>query len=174
MKGISKPEFAKREGYTSLAQIQFSINAGELVPYADGSINPDLIGTGWCPRNRKRIQADEFEKKRETAANKDHSNVASVMNQSSFVATSKLHGMKESYAALLKKIEYDEAVGIVVKKSVVAKVLANQLTKVRTRLAMIPGDVAPLLINIKHAEEARGIVENAINEVLIELTSGPS
>ena len=51
MQGISKREFAKRDGCDE-ARVRRGVARGELETLRDGSINPKLAGTPWRKRAR--------------------------------------------------------------------------------------------------------------------------
>ncbi|WP_086062237.1 hypothetical protein [Muricoccus roseus] len=51
VRGISKREFARREGCDDKL-VRKAIEAGKLKPFGDGSLDPALVGTGWRHGNR--------------------------------------------------------------------------------------------------------------------------
>lgn len=51
VQGISQSEFARRDG-CSKTLVQRGVKSGALVAYADGSIDPSLVGTPWRAGNR--------------------------------------------------------------------------------------------------------------------------
>lgn len=50
--------------------------------------------------------------------------------------------------------------------------VAGVLERVRARLVVIPGKLAPRLVGVETAMEARGVLEVAVGEVLAELAAG--
>jgi len=76
---------------------------------------------------------------------------------------------KETYLALLKKLEYDEKSREVVKVSAVAQIVGADYAKVRSKLMEIPSSVAPMAVLMKTPEEVRALIEKAITHALEEL-----
>lgn len=79
--------------------------------------------------------------------------------------------VKETYLALLRKLEFDEKSGEVVKIAAVAKQVGEQYARVRSRLMSIPAEVAPTIAAFKTAEEVRDYLEREITEALKELSA---
>lgn len=78
--------------------------------------------------------------------------------------------IKENYLALLNQLEYDQKSGAVVAVQDVAKVVSEQLARVRTRLLAIPSEVAPQAHRMKTVPEVQETIQSAVTEALEELT----
>lgn len=79
--------------------------------------------------------------------------------------------VKETYLALLRKLEFDEKSGEVVRIASVVKRVGEEYSRVRSRLMSIPADVAPTIAAMRTAEEVRDCLEREITEALMELSS---
>lgn len=79
--------------------------------------------------------------------------------------------VKENYLALLNQLEYDQKSGAVVAVADVAKVVSEQLARVRTRLLAIPSECAPQAHRMKTVPEVQEAIRSAVTEALEELTS---
>lgn len=79
--------------------------------------------------------------------------------------------VKENYLALLNQLEYDQKSGAVVAVTDVAKVVGEQLARVRTRLLAIPSECAPQAHRMKTVPEVQEAIRSAVAEALEELTS---
>ncbi|MFH5926434.1 hypothetical protein [Roseomonas xinghualingensis] len=85
--------------------------------------------------------------------------------------------VKENYLALLRQLEYDQKSGAVVPVADVARVVGEQLARVRTRLLAIPAEQAPRIHRCKTAAEVQGVLADVVTEALEELTrdgAGPA
>ena len=80
--------------------------------------------------------------------------------------------MKENYLALLRKLEYDQKSGNVVKIDDVAAEVGRSFAIVRTRLLAIPAEAAPKLHRMKTAREVQAVLQEIITKILQELSRG--
>lgn len=78
--------------------------------------------------------------------------------------------VKENYLALLNQLEYDQQAGLVVAVDEVARVVATEYAKVRTRLLAIPAEQAPRLHRLKTVAEVQDALQEIVTEALEELT----
>ncbi|MBU9661868.1 hypothetical protein KTF22_08185 [Burkholderia multivorans] len=78
--------------------------------------------------------------------------------------------LKENYLGLKAQLEYDRDSGQVVDVSEVAKAVATEYAKVRTRLLSIPAEQAPRLHRCKTPAELQDMLQEVITEALEELT----
>jgi phage terminase Nu1 subunit (DNA packaging protein) len=78
---------------------------------------------------------------------------------------------RESYVAKLKQIEFDLAVGTVVKKADVETVWIAKCRVARNALLSIPARVAPRLLKMTDANKVKSIIEGEIFEALEGLSN---
>lgn len=78
--------------------------------------------------------------------------------------------VKETYLALLRKLEFDEKSGEVVRISVVTGHVGEEYARVRSRFMSLPAEVAPELAAMKSAEEVRDCLEREVTVILRELS----
>lgn len=78
--------------------------------------------------------------------------------------------VKENYLALQAQLEYDDAAGLVVAVADVAKTVADEYAKVRTRLLAIPSEHAPRIQRLRTVQEVQDMLHSVIVEALEELT----
>ena len=88
---------------------------------------------------------------------------------SQFATKADAEKVKETYLALLRKLEYDEKSREVVKVSEVARIVGADYAKVRSKLMEIPSSVAPLAVLMKTPEEIRALIEKEVAHALEEL-----
>lgn len=88
---------------------------------------------------------------------------------SQFATKADAERYKETYLALLKKLEYDEKSREVVRVAEVARIVGGEYSKVRSKLMEIPSVVAPMAVLMKTAEEIRALIEKEIARALEEL-----
>jgi hypothetical protein len=88
---------------------------------------------------------------------------------SQFATKADAEKVKETYLALLRKLEYDEKSREVVKVSEVARIVGAEYAKVRSKLMEIPSSVAPLAVLMKTPEEIRALIEKEVAHALEEL-----
>jgi hypothetical protein len=77
--------------------------------------------------------------------------------------------VKETYLALLRKLEFDEKSGEVVRVAEVSNIVGGEYARVRSKLMEIPSAVAPLAVLMKTPEEVRALIEEKIAHALEEL-----
>lgn len=79
---------------------------------------------------------------------------------------------KVSAEAELAELELARERGRMVTVDDCADRLARILERVRARLVAVPGKLAPRLVGLGTAMEARGVLEEAVGETLAELSAG--
>lgn len=84
----------------------------------------------------------------------------------------KAKARKMAAEAELAEMELARARGELVTVADAGERLAKILERVRSRLVAFPGKLAPRLVGVDTAMEARGVLEGAVAEVLTELSSG--
>jgi multidrug efflux pump subunit AcrB len=193
--GLSIREFARREGCSDTL-VRRAVRDGKLKALQGGKLDPADIGTAWRPGNAKgepgantsanttaNTSANNANTAANTSANPADLTVCaeddetleqaaerltpSLMTQ--FKTKADAEVVKETYLALLRKLEFDEKSGEVVRVAEVAKIVGSEYAKVRSKLMEIPSAVAPLAVLIKTPEEVRALIEEKIAHALEEL-----
>lgn len=152
--GITQMEFAKREKL-SLARVNQAVKFDELPQLADGSLDPKLVGTGWCQTNRKKIAKGE----------KENPNSQVTENMSFSLAEQK----KAVYEVLKRKREHDLAVGTVVLIDQVSKQVGEAYASARTKLLSLGAEHAPQIHALKTPAEVKDYMDRIITRSLEEL-----
>lgn len=80
--------------------------------------------------------------------------------------------VKESYLALLNKLDYDRKSAAVVAMADVAKVRDEVLAPVRKRLLAIPREAARLIVRTKTVVEVQDVLQRVVTRALEELSGG--
>ena len=155
--GISRREFATRDGCDE-SIVRRKIKSGHLPTLADDTLDPALVGTAW--RGEVSDQALEDKAKEIVSAN------GFVIPQK---ATSE--AKKEAYLAELRKLEYDEAAGLVVDRSEIMAIIVAELSNVRTRLLQLPNRAAPKAALVNGVNQIQRILEDEVALVLDLLTA---
>lgn len=185
VEGISIREFARRDGCSDKV-VRRKIESGHLLALPDGKLDPALVGTGWRARPSKAPEpagksADTLKVSAPVSA--DLSAVSALDDEtldeaaerlapsmlSQFATKADAEKAKETYLALLRKLEYDEKSGEVVKVSEVARIVGAEYAKVRSKLMEIPSSVAPMAVLMKTPEEIRALIEKEVAHALEEL-----
>lgn len=185
VEGISIREFARRDGCSDKV-VRRKIESGHLPALPDGKLDPALVGTGWRARPSKASEpagksADTLKVSAPVSA--DLSAVSALDDEtldeaaerlapsmlSQFATKADAEKAKETYLALLRKLEYDEKSGEVVKVSEVARIVGAEYAKVRSKLMEIPSSVAPMAVLMKTPEEIRALIEKEVAHALEEL-----
>ncbi|WP_147395202.1 hypothetical protein [Azospirillum cavernae] len=179
--GIPIREFARREGCSDTL-VRKAIKACRLKALADGTLNPNLVGTGWRKANREGANHSEKGSQKgsqgsqgvplvlqavetpEQAAERIVTSTGATMTQA------EAERVKENYLALLRQLEYDVKSGAVVPVVEVAQSVGSEYAKVRTRLLAIPAEQAPRLHRCKTVVEVQEALRSIITEALEELT----
>lgn len=181
VEGISIREFARRDGCSDKV-VRRKIESGHLQALPDGKLDPALVGTGW--RLRPVVSADSPPKTADSPrVSADLSAVSARDDEtldeaaerlaptmlSQFATKADAEKAKETYLALLRKLEFDEKSGEVVKVSEVARIVGAEYAKVRSKLMEIPSSVAPMAVLMKTPEEIRALIEKEVAHALEEL-----
>jgi len=185
VEGISIREFARRDGCSDKV-VRRKLESGHLQALPGGKLDPALVGTDW--RQRPAARADTPAKSadspqvsaevsaplsavsaldEETLEEAAERLAPSMLSQ--FATKADAERAKETYLALLRKLEFDEKSREVVKVSEVALIVGTEYSKVRSKLMEIPSSVAPVAVLMKTPEEVRALIEQAIAQALEEL-----
>ena len=131
MNGISRREFAKRDGCDEKL-VRKGLSRGDLVAFDDGTIDPSLVGTPWRKRNadgpRKGSASAPDDKRDET-----------------LVSHSEASRRKENYLARLRQLEFEIKSGKLVDADAAKKAVFDLSRQDRDSWANWPSRVAPLI-----------------------------
>jgi len=189
---LSYREFARREGCSDTL-VRRGVRDGRLPCLAGKKIDSVWVGTGWRreavggvrganliantanPKNANidavRIEAEGEETLEQAALRL----TPDVVTQ--FATKADAEKVKESYLALLRKLEYDEKSGEVVRISEVSRIVGAEYGRVRSKLMGIAASVAPAAVLLRTPEEVRALIEREVAQALEELAydgrSGP-
>lgn len=181
VEGISIREFARRDGCSDKV-VRRKIESGHLPALPDGKLDPALVGTAWRLRpvatantppngaDSPQVSADlsAVSARDDETLDEAAERLAPTM-LSQFATKADAEKAKETYLALLRKLEFDEKSGEVVKVSEVARIVGAEYAKVRSKLMEIPSSVAPLAVLMKSPEEIRALIEKEVAHALEEL-----
>ena len=87
-----------------------------------------------------------------------------------FATKAEAERVKESYLAHLRRLEYDEKVGKVVRAEDVAEIHGQSCARIRTRLLAIPAEQAPRLARITDAAIMNAELSRIITQALVDLS----
>ena len=181
IEGISIREFARRDGCSDKV-VRRKIESGHLPTLTGGKLDPALVGTDW--RARPATGADTKPKSADSpqvsaalsaVAARDDETLDEAAQRlapsmlSQFDTKADAEKAKETYLALLRKLEFDEKSGEVVKVADVARIVGAEYAKVRSKLMEIPSAVAPMAVLMKTPEEIRALIEKEVAHALEEL-----
>ena len=133
--GISQREFAARDGCDEKL-VRRKIKEGTLQRLPDGKLDPALVGTEW----RDRPERFERDKK---IANEAQAIVSADGFEIPPKATSE--AKKEAYLAELRRLEYEQEAGQLVRIEDVTATVIAEMAKVRTKILAVPTRAAPKL-----------------------------
>ncbi|WP_158808639.1 hypothetical protein [Beijerinckia sp. L45] len=174
--GISQREFARRDQCDEKL-VRRKVTQGYLIPNADGTLDPGLVGTDWRKRPKKPAPIADIEPEiveaDEDAVDAHAERIASqLVTSPDFVMLSEAQAKqkKENYLALLKQLEYDVKSGAVVLVEDVASAVVAEFARVRNKLLSIPTRVAPRASILKTANEVKSLLEAEIVLALQELS----
>jgi hypothetical protein len=154
MTGISQREFAKRER-CSPKLVRNRLQRGYLIANPDGTINPDLVGSGWRKANADRIATAK----------------AVVARAPAIPSKAESEARKEHFLSALKELEYDALLKRYLPADEVKKVCGKAITAARAKLLALPHRVAARLVGVKTAAEIQRILYNEVCDVLHDMAS---
>lgn len=183
--GLSIREFARREGCDDKL-VRRALEKGRLKALPDGTLDPDLVGTGWRKSNRQGVPGADTSADIRSAVRAGmsaSSRVSAAHDETPAEAAERIvtaggapydigeaERIKENYLALLRQLEYDLKSGAVVLVAEVAKAVGEEYARVRTRLLAIAAEQAPRLHRCKTVTELQDALHEVIVEALEELT----
>ena len=137
-------EFARREGVSAQA-VAKAIKSGKLTRLPDGTVDPDLVGSGWRRHRRGNTVADQ-------AVPEKIEQLAEALSARAPYSLNEATRVKENYLALLRQLEYDAESGAVVPVAEVAAAVTAEYAAVRNQLLGLPAKLAPRLAFMKSAD----------------------
>ena len=169
MAGVSIREFARQDGCSDTL-VRRAIQEGKLPVLSGKKLDPALVGTAWRPSNQASANGANIEVRAEddeTLEDAAERLTSSLLSQ--FATKADAEKVKETYLALLRKLEYDEKSGEVVRVSEVARIVGAEYAKVRSKLMEIPASIAPAVALMDAPEAIRDRIEREIALILEEL-----
>jgi hypothetical protein len=85
--------------------------------------------------------------------------------------TAQAEMVKENYLALLKRLQYQRRCLQVVTVDDAAGHIQDEFNLVRTRLSTVSASLAPRLAKLRSAEEIKALVDAAMHDALLELST---
>lgn len=153
--GISMREYARKRGVSHTA-VQKAIKSGRIAKEPDGTIDPEKADAAWETNTRGRADGPALAGKPGAPDYK----------------TSR--AIRETYAARLAKLEFEEKSGKLISADEVSVTVFNLARQARDRLMQIPRKLAPEIVaTVTSDPDARTVetlLEDAIREALEELT----
>ena len=170
---VPNREFARRDDCSD-ALVRRAIKNGRLPVLEGGKVDAAFVGSPWRREqvggantaNTVRtfdVRAEPGETLEDAA-----SRLASVVAPQ-FATKADAERFKETYIALLRKLEHDEKAGEVVKISDVARIVGGEYSKVRSRLMEIAVTVAPSAALLTTPEAIRDLISKEVSYALQEL-----
>ena len=172
--GVSKSEFARREGCDE-SLVRRKVKSGHLVAFADGTIDPALVGSGWRKGSRKQSDSSDTSDKpvvrgpTDRAAQKILDDQPISIDGRTFHSKAQAERMKENYLAKLRQIDFDRAAGAVVDIDDVVNIVVAEYQLVRNKLLALGARIAPRVAVMKSAEEVKALIDREVNSALEEL-----
>lgn len=171
-KGINQAGYAAHAGVSRKTVTEWKRH-GLLVFVADGLVDVAASDAKRAGHGSKARRAVTGNRPVVTSKPKETPEEAAerIARSEPFATKADAEKVKETYLALLRKLEFDEKSAEVVKIADVAKVVSDEYSRVRSRLSSIPAEVAPRVAAMKSAEEVRDFIEAEVNEALRELSA---
>lgn len=172
---MSLRAYARHRG-VSLSAVQKAIASGRIHPEADGSIDPAKADAQWDRHTR---MAQPTTQKVVTPKVVSHERVVtspppSSPDESRGIDYHKARAVRETYAARLAKLDFEERSDKLISKDEVDTQFFTLARQLRDRLQQIPRKVAPEIVALVVADpDVRGvtdILDAAIREALEELS----
>ena len=164
MTNLSIREFAKREGCDE-KMVRRAIKTGHLKKDGQG-VSSDFVGTSW--RRRKNGSAPVVTAKDGETPEQAAERLTLKLFEE-FPTKADAERVKETYLALMRKVEFDRMRGTVCLVSDVAHEVSAEYSRMRSRLIPIGAQLAPKLAMLKSASEIQALIDKQIGEALEEL-----
>lgn len=171
---LSFREFARRDGCSDTL-VRRGVKEGRLPSLSGKKVDSDYLGTAWRKEvvgavrtaNTANTDVRIEPKPDETLEEAAERLTPELLSQ--FATKADAEKVKETYLALLRKLEYDEKSREVVKVAEVARIVGTEYARVRSKLMEIPSSVAPMAVLMKTPEEIRALIEKEVAHALEEL-----
>lgn len=158
MQGISAREFARRDG-CSHTRVQRALASGDLTAFADGSLDPALVGSAWRATNRRKLRSDTGIPRPRlvhsvlatpatpAATDRATGNDAAPDDTPGGRAAAYADALyrKENHIAALRELEFLRKSGAVIALDLAERVLFDNFRAVRDAWLNWPMRIAPLL-----------------------------
>lgn len=186
--GISIREFARRDGCSHTA-VQNGIREGYLTMLANNRLDPALVGTGWRSGNRRSKRGGNCKSFASPAMDaRDRAEAAAETEPPAGVPPAVIAGRiaaetaqppplaesearKEYYLALLRQLEYEERVGLVLSVADVEEVVGRVIDATRAKMLALPTKAVPLLTGKAQPTEVSATLTRLVHEALNELAA---
>ncbi len=189
VQGLSNREAGKIAGVSHVA-IAKAKESRRLPTLDDGSISPDALAK-WAserrtPRGgnhrdvtapaRKPVTAPiTLPPTTDGAAASNAEKVLALLNADGvFANRADAERYRDSYVALLRQVEYDQKVASVASVEDTARIVGEQLARIRTRFLALPAEQAPAVHRCRTPAEVQDLLMAIVVEILEELSGGGS
>lgn len=173
--GVSRRAFAQLDGCNEKL-VRRAISEGRLSVLDDGSLDPDLAGTGWRKSNRQAADEGPVPRAgpRSAQPHETPAQAAQRLTEEAAVLRNiaQSEQMKEHYLAELRRLEFEVKSGDLLPKAEVVGMWANFCIKARQRLLGLPTKLAPVIASEKDPRKIQTLLEQDVNDALEELSAG--
>jgi len=164
MQGISIREFARQEKCSDTL-VRRALRQKRLAAYADGSLDPTLIGTAWCAKNAKGANSSHDVRSSRLAASEPKG-----------LSYSEALRIKENYLAMLRRLEYEEKSGSLIELAAVEAIVFEMFRAQRDAWLNWPTKVAPLIadtLGLTDIERLSAALAEQVYRQISELGDAP-
>jgi hypothetical protein len=154
---ISQAKYARRHG-VARSSISRAVRDGRI-PTKDGKINPRVADDAW----RKSTDPSKVRNRRKSGSGQG--------SGSQTYASSR--ALRESFQAKIKRLEYEELVGELVRVEVVQAAWFKLARRARDLLLAIPDRLAPILAAITEPAEVQRKLTDELRRVCEQLSGEP-
>ena len=163
--GISNRAYAQHRGVSEGA-VRKAIKTGRIQTEADGSIDPVKADAAW-DRNTNQAQQRETVVPEKVAAMSPQPQE----KRGAVPAYQTSRAVRETYAAKMAKLEFEERSGKLVQADEIQVAAFNTARRVRDRLFCIPARLAAVLAAEGDAHAVEKILQKELRDALEELSS---
>ena len=170
--GISMRAYAQQRGVSHEA-VRKAIASGRIHPEPDGSIDPTKADAQWDRHTR--TSQPTTPKVSTSRASAPPPQTSQTSDDTRGVDYHKARAVRETYAARLAKLDFEERSAKLVSKDEVDTLFFTLARQLRDRMQQIPNKVAPEIVALVVAKpDVRGVadlLEASIREALSELAT---
>ena len=168
MQGISIREFARRDDCNE-SLVRRALKSGWLQAFEDGSLEPQLVGTGWREGNRKKADAVRI-----IAADDESIEAAAdrIVRNRGMLTKAEAECAKENYLAALRELQLLREVGAVVEVEAVAAEQARDHAIVRNLVLGLGSKLAPTLVLLDDPEIVKTEIDDAVDQIFEAISRG--